>query len=400
MGGAAAKATSAILDNLTVDLSGDDGVAATNFTGMSQFQVLNSTIGASVSGISAGNFGGTASVLIQDNTITGVTSFGVTLVGMLTDGTIEIDGNTIVGAAATAGVGVTTLTPMGAGSLRITGNTVSQVDAGIVLIQVTDSDVRVTGNMIDAASIGILIVDGAGSTFTVGGDITGTATAGVEVINTLGPGTSIAFNGLRVNAAGGVGIRLVTDNLGDLTTSFDGVRLTGGVDGLVVDGPNQSIAGNTLNDTVFVGQTGNYITFLNGALFEPGFPTHIDAGDVSFDGILGRDLTASQVTAVSSKIIDFNDTGDVGLIFFGSDDEPRDLILNVTERASIQTQTYNFRDLKCGAARASFERPVAGPYVFNAINPACPLGEAEDFPEADAFLSSFWRWYWAYHLKN
>ncbi len=70
------------------------------------------------------------------------------------------------------------------------------------------------------------------------------------------------------------------------TTSLavlDGTTITGGPVGLLVDGANSLVTGNTLNNAMFSGQSGNYITLANGAL-SGATPSVLNATGVSFDG--------------------------------------------------------------------------------------------------------------------
>ena len=89
-----------------------------------------------------------------------------------------------------------------------------------------------------------------------------------------------------------------------------------GDDGIVLEGPGVALAGNTLNDTVFVGQNGNFIELRNGALFGPGQPTVVDATGVTFDGLDPTQPT--DALAIEGKIVHNPDDDTLGLIDFGA----------------------------------------------------------------------------------
>jgi len=83
---------------------------------------------------------------------------------------------------------------------------------------------------------------------------------------------------------------------------------------------NLTLVDNTLGTTILNGQTGvdtnkQYIDFENGAFFGPGDPTHINGYNVTYDGILGSDLTASELTAAMGRIHDYNVDPTEGLVF-------------------------------------------------------------------------------------
>jgi uncharacterized repeat protein (TIGR01451 family) len=89
-----------------------------------------------------------------------------------------------------------------------------------------------------------------------------------------------------------------------------GTTVSGGPVGLLVAGPNSLITGNTLNDTTFTGQTGNYITLASGALFSQ----QIDATGVTFDGVTGATATLPENYAIEDKITHAVDDATLGFI--------------------------------------------------------------------------------------
>jgi parallel beta-helix repeat protein len=113
-------------------------------------------------------------------------------------------------------------------------------------------------------------------------------------------------------------------------TSADGNSFSGGLHGLQFYLSNQSdplslrLAGNTLGYTEFQDIEQYYVELRNGALFNPGQPTVINALNVSFDGFVPADspfgpgiLTLAQFNMLENKIYHFLDKNTLGLIFFG-----------------------------------------------------------------------------------
>ena len=126
---------------------------------------------------------------------------------------------------------------------------------------------------------------------------------------------------------------------GPLLITFGATTINGGTTGLVLSGtglaltggggavpggapigggmaPGDGLFGGSLGSLAFAGQSGNYIEFQNGALFDPGMPTVIDASNVTFDGMGGRrGLTQAQQDAIMDRIVEWNDDNTLGLIF-------------------------------------------------------------------------------------
>jgi|GEM_PF-2729213 len=88
---------------------------------------------------------------------------------------------------------------------------------------------------------------------------------------------------------------------------------------LVNDGT--PVFGGTLGTTTFNGQSQYYVELLNGALFNPGTPTILNALNATFDGFrpstVGGILSQAQYDAIEAKIYHYNDLNSLGLFFFG-----------------------------------------------------------------------------------
>jgi parallel beta-helix repeat protein len=89
------------------------------------------------------------------------------------------------------------------------------------------------------------------------------------------------------------------------------------------DGRGQGFGG-TIGSQTFNGQSDFYIELDNGALFNPGTPTVLDASQSTFDGVRpaskGNVLTDAQFAAINGKIFDYRDRNDLGLFFFGANE--------------------------------------------------------------------------------
>ena len=83
-----------------------------------------------------------------------------------------------------------------------------------------------------------------------------------------------------------------------------------------------SLVGNTIGTTKFKGQSEFYIELTNGALFDPGKPTVINALNATFDGInpasQGGFLSQAQFDQIEAGIFHFTDLSSLGLFFFGA----------------------------------------------------------------------------------
>ncbi len=100
--------------------------------------------------------------------------------------------------------------------------------------------------------------------------ITNSTTAGIWIDSTS-PNSSNAFDTVDTTSL----------------AVLDSTTITGGPVGLLVDGANSLVTGNTLNNAMFSGQSGSYITLANGAL-SGATPSVLDATGVTFDGVHGR----------------------------------------------------------------------------------------------------------------
>ena len=84
---------------------------------------------------------------------------------------------------------------------------------------------------------------------------------------------------------------------------------------------NLNLVDNTIGTTVFDDTSKYYVELLNGALFNPGTPTIINGLNATYDDFrpsdVGGILSPEQYTALENKIWHYNDDPEVGLFFFG-----------------------------------------------------------------------------------
>ena len=198
-------------------------------------------------------------------------------------------------------------------------------------------DARLTGNSGDGVAISGSSIDDV--SFDGGTSIQDNGGTGIDIAASAVAGTngSILFGNASItdNVTG-----ILVDNadtMAPLLLTFGATEISGGVDGLVLSGPGIALSGGggaipsgitvgggmapgdgvfggSLGTLAFSGQSGDFIRLENGALFNPGTPTVIDASNVSFDGVAGGKLTDIQRQGVMDKIVDFNDDSTLGLI--------------------------------------------------------------------------------------
>ena len=297
---------------------------------------------------------GNAEVTFAGNTITGTTQEGIEVDGVTGNGLFAVTRNTITGAngisfndivtttnpagiqitdnaaiTGTAGTGIAFAATVTASPIEISRNVViTGTEAGV---SSTAAIVGSTINFLDNALIsggkeGVAFDDVAGTDVTVSGNTIMGTTNGYRVngSTTNTDMNQTLFRDSVLRGSIGPGLRVTTTSGGaGMHTALDGgVNITGSPS-MRLSGPNQSLEGNTLNDTSFnsVGG-GNFIELANGALFAPGQPTIIDGTSAFFDGVavpLGTDRTV--IAAIEERIIDFDDNSTLGQIFIGEFDE-------------------------------------------------------------------------------
>jgi len=222
-----------------------------------------------------------------------------------------------------------------ASTFTISDNTITQADATVspvynvgLLIQSIQSSVQaaIQGNNVSGFLYGVEFAgNSTTNTVTVQGGTLNNNTYGVWDTNNdyFYPApydTTAAVDGVDITNSTNAGIWIDSTSANSAgqfdttdTTSLaitGGTSITGGAVGLLVDSALSLITGNTLNDTAFSGQSGNYITLSNGA--EAG--NTIDATAVSFGGVTGATATLAQNFAIENKITDAVDDSSLGFV--------------------------------------------------------------------------------------
>ncbi|MDB5336673.1 MAG: hypothetical protein JWN70_2292 [Planctomycetaceae bacterium] len=178
----------------------------------------------------------------------------------------------------------------------VTGNNISDMIYGILLWSTaTTGNVAVSGGLLTHNNYGILATN-ADPQFGQASGASQSTISGVAIVNSTVAGIAIdssAYSATPVEVSFG-----------------SGNTVTGGPVGLLVNGPDTAIGGNTLNDLSLSGQSGNYITLEDGALDNE----VIDATGVSFDGLLPAAMSTAQKFATESRIQDQYDDATLGLI--------------------------------------------------------------------------------------
>ena len=339
-----------------------DGIASPDLTGI----VINDVVfdGGLDDGIrSQGDIGdgvaSTVDVTITGNSAADPTRFQNLILGSAID-VGDTDGDAIYSVSnviveSTNGTGLTTLgpgfrfgavggvtvqdvsinNPFGSGiefaaqsgaTIDISDTTISGQTDGIEFQGLTGGTVGLGGtNQITASGQAIRVSNLlSGNVFSVtGGTYDGTNGA-LLVNNTLFGPVNLPAAQIVIGAAafvGGTGssvAEISTISGRPVTIDFTGsATFDGGINGLILSGPDIDVASNTFGTIAFgstTPQTGNIIQLANGAEFLPGSPTILDATNASFNGTLGSNLTGAQALALEDQLVHFPDDNTLGLI--------------------------------------------------------------------------------------
>ncbi|WP_372723201.1 beta strand repeat-containing protein, partial [Novipirellula sp.] len=256
--------------------------------------------------------------------------------------TVAVGGNVISGSANGSGINVEAMV-QGDSEFVISGNTIGSSGN-----RVGQDGIRFAGGILDSSTV---TLGGSNQVFASGqaiqvDDLQSPSTLAITdgtydgndgallVDNTGVAGTDGRLNVGAAAFVGGNGstvVEVLTDagNAGVDIDFAGAATITGGATGLRLSGSGIDILGDWLGNLAFSSQTGDYITLANGAEFLPGSPTLIDAHSVSFDGMLGSDMTLPQLLAAEDRVTHYPDDKSLGLIDIAS--------LFVVEGESIQT---------------------------------------------------------------
>jgi uncharacterized delta-60 repeat protein len=228
--------------------------------------------------------------------------------------------NSIDGAGSnyttTAGYAVTATDSTA--SVTLSGGTIANVTYGVwednndpngFTSATANMGLTISGVGITASTAGVYVHD-TSATIKVSATITGGTT-----ISTGGAGTGILVSGVKASAT--VSSTAITNSTtgieadNGLITIGTGDTIAGGTTGLALNGSSTAVIGNTLNNLAFSGQSGNYITLANGALYNSS-PVTLDATSATFNG--SSVSTTAQGYAVEDKITDAIDVIGLGFV--------------------------------------------------------------------------------------
>ncbi len=274
---------------------------------------------------------------ITDATVTIGSATNVTL----NQTTVTVGGNTMDGSGNGSGIDVE-VAVQGDTDFIINGNAIGSAGS-----RVGEDGIAFRAGILDTATVTIgtnqvfateqaIQIDDLQSPSTLsitGGTYNGTGGA-LLVDNTGVAGTDGLLNvgaAAYVGGGGSTVFEVLTDtgNAG-VDIDFNGAAtFDGGATGIRLSGPGIDILNDTLGTIAFTNQTTNYIELANGAEFQPGAPTVIDATNVTFGGLLGSAMTPAQLIATENMIVHFPDDNTLGLIDIAT--------LFVVQGESIQT---------------------------------------------------------------
>ena len=217
-----------------------------------------------------------------------------------------INGNTITAesGAVANNFGLLIVTLQDAVPTTITNNTITGHNYGVGVFNAPTSNsvtLGATNSIKDSTLAGVFLTDNlnfnpvGGTNFLDGGP------GAASTVNLVGlPVTGNVSNGLKVEGL---------TNLQTLGVS-GGTSVSGGTVGLLMTGAKTAVAGNSLNDTSFTGQSTDYIQLANSA----SGGLEINATSVSFDGKIGASATLADNYFIEDRIIHAIDDSSLGFV--------------------------------------------------------------------------------------
>jgi hypothetical protein len=208
--------------------------------------------------------------------------------------TLEIAGNVISTVpTSTINSGLRLWSQFNTTSLTVTNNTVSGANRGYELWSLQGTNgITITGGTVVTSNYGVYLFNGTTSGFDpfAGSDI---YLQNMTISQPISAGIFVQDTKNQITQT----LRLTTTN----------VTITGGTDGVLVQGSQAFV---TPNNLVLSGQTGNYFRLITST-------NNINARNVSFEGKTGAQLGAAEYAAVQAKIVDKNDDPALGLVILG-----------------------------------------------------------------------------------
>ena len=304
--GTGAGGNNLITNNWFNDLGNYDFGYAVSLVGNFYADVTNNLMTQVWTGVQTDNFNlaGPATWNISNNTIQSYAAgIWVNLhYSMATPLTLDNNQISATSGAAAGNMGILITTIQDAAVVNITNNQISGTGYGVLAWNIpTSSTIGIdsTNSISSTHLAGIYLTDNLAST-AIGTSMFGTA-----------PASTLAVNGLSVGVSAGVGIEVdATGGSATALTVSGAAAITGGATGLELIGSLAGITGNTLGALSFTGQSGQYISLANGALFG----STLDATGVSFDGHTGGTATLAQNFAIEDKITHAVDDATLGFV--------------------------------------------------------------------------------------
>ncbi len=278
-----------------------DGVGITIINTSNSVVTSNTIVGSLFEGIRF--LGGNDGITVSGNTVSGAEDDGILILESatfenngpnsnfnLSGNVIEIDIDMLFMPPDPnfAGISINSLQ----GNSMISGNTVNFDNTGA-------STTSVAGVRVDGDSNGdvLITMNEVTNTGTV------TSSTGILVTDmgsaTIGTGNMISGAPTAINLSGGASVQ------------FDGTNtITGGDNGLVIDGMGTEVVGGTVANMEFSGQSGDYIALENMALQGEA----LSIVDASFEGTPTTELTPEELEMVSMQISDSGSNSGSGTI--------------------------------------------------------------------------------------
>ncbi|MBA4852787.1 3-coathanger stack domain-containing protein, partial [Emticicia sp. BO119] len=209
---------------------------------------------------------------------------------------------------------------------RIAHNTITKETSGdfaahtdnfgveLASIQSTVS-VAADSNDVNGMKYGILLwnLPSTGTVKVTGGTLTGNQYGIFATSNDPQFAAGSASNSTisRVNVVNSITAGITIDNASNFAATSlvltDSTIISGGPKGLVLTGANTTIAGGTLNNTTFTGQTGNYVELINST-------GDMDGGNAVFGTKKALAMTQVERVALEAKLLHKPDNSSLGKI--------------------------------------------------------------------------------------
>ena len=248
--------------------------------------------------------------------------------------TVTLNDNVIGATGGRLGVGYSLFNNGGTAAspnVTITGGSVANADIGVAF----DSNVGFEG--------------GANYASVTGTNITGAVT-GVRARSTAAASGSqeLRLANLTITLqGGGIGVS-VSDAINDgftTTVGLSGVAVTNGATGVLISGPDAELTGNTFANIAFNGQTGDYITLANGAYNAvANSGAVLDAGQASFNSVVGNSATLAQAFAIEDKITDQLNDSTLGFVQL----QPNKAFVTAASPAGVIQRAINAEGITAG----------------------------------------------------